>query len=284
MQSQPSLLIYPSKLPHHRVMVMLPGFGASQLSLTRYMDATTQNEDTVTVLVTYGLFFESFEDLGQQIWDMLSAFGYTSDIVLFGYSMGGFVAQTIAKQQPAGVIGLILVSTGTATHGSIPLTVKGRVLEMLKGVSNFTKTENSKMAMLFPKKLVMSPDEQHMSMTATRSGSVTSNVQMKSILQYMADSKNKSLSEQVTGITQPVLILHGSKDSVLDVKFAEKLRAALPQATLFVIEGSGHGMLFSKAAQVSTIINNWSTMFVKTNPTPILSVPSAHTYTFGYLG
>lgn len=269
---------------------MLPGYGAPPLAFAGYVENTVANDDTVTLLVSYGVHFESFEDLGVQIWNMLSSFGYTSNVILMGYSMGGFIAQTIAKQQPVGVVGLVLVSTGTATKGSLPLTTKGRFLELVKGItSTFRKKKDSEETDIrsrIPVNLVGTTDEKIMLRNLhgrySKANTINTNVQMKSILKYMRDSKNKDMAEQAKGITQQVLILHGSRDSVLDVSSAQQLHAALPKtSTLYVIQGAGHGMVFASAEQVSAMVNNWTRKFV--NPAYVEIESRKHVYSFGYL-
>jgi len=50
------------------------------------------------------------------------------------------------------------------------------------------------------------------------------------------------------GIRQPVLLLHGDQDALMPVAAAYRLAQALPQARLQVLEGSGHALPVSRAA------------------------------------
>lgn len=112
MQFEPTAIVYGSRIPAVRTLVILPGFGSPPLAFTGYMSNTQQNLDTTTVLIQYGLSFTSFEELARTIWSLLLSLGYATNIILMGYSMGGMIAQILAKQQPRDISAVVLVSTG----------------------------------------------------------------------------------------------------------------------------------------------------------------------------
>jgi pimeloyl-[acyl-carrier protein] methyl ester esterase len=62
---------------------------------------------------------------------------------------------------------------------------------------------------------------------------------------------NYLLTAELTGrlgaISCPVLLLHGSADTVIDLRLAESLAAALPDSRLEMLEGAGHAPLWSRA-------------------------------------
>jgi pimeloyl-ACP methyl ester carboxylesterase len=50
----------------------------------------------------------------------------------------------------------------------------------------------------------------------------------------------KALSARYGGLAMPVAIVAGSGDKVVSPEHAERLRGAVPDATLRIVEGTGH--------------------------------------------
>ncbi len=61
----------------------------------------------------------------------------------------------------------------------------------------------------------------------------------------------------VAGIRIPVLLLHGAKDRVADVKLAEELASALLDSRLHVIDDAGHALPFTHADKCRTLTGNF---------------------------
>lgn len=271
----PSLLVYPSKTPPcNRVLVMLPGFGNSAAPFAKLLSKkpNVEGNNDAAVIVTYGAMFSSFTELASQIWTALAAQGFTTNIVLIGYSMGGFVAQHLAKLYPQAVVGVVLACTACPEKGMLPLTRKGKALEILQTIAS------KSVAMWFLPK-----DEQTMAMSKTshpyedKCMAVENNAQMHAILQYTSESTGRTIAESCGSLTQPVLLLHGDKDTVLSVENARAMHKALPNSQLFVFANIGHGLLNEHGEVIMTLIGRWISASVPVSPsaTPSASLTSS---------
>lgn len=57
---------------------------------------------------------------------------------------------------------------------------------------------------------------------------------------------------RMSEISQPALVLHGSHDAVIPVKWGEELAAALPNGRLVILSGAGHNYLADAADESNT--------------------------------
>ena len=266
----PSLLVYsPKTLPYSRVLVMLPGFGNSSAPFAKFVSkkAKPHSDTDATVIVTYGAMFSSFTELATLIWAALSAQGFTHNLVLIGYSMGGFVAQHLAKMYPDAVIGVVLACSGCPENGMLPLTSRGKALEIVQIILS------KSVAMLFLPK-----DEQRMAKKVhpyeDKCMSADNNAQMHAILQYTNDSKGKTVADACGSLAQPVLLLHGDSDTVLGVNNARAMHQALPNSQLYVFENVGHGLLNEYGEAMNDLIARWIVSSTTVTPTGTSTAPT----------
>lgn len=69
--------------------------------------------------------------------------------------------------------------------------------------------------------------------------------------------RSLDFTSQLNGITCPVTILCGEKDSA-NLKASKKLNGLLPQATLQIIPGAGHEISKDAPEAIATILNNYT--------------------------
>jgi pimeloyl-ACP methyl ester carboxylesterase len=164
-------------------------------------------------------------------------------IDLVGYSLGGFIAQKLAADQPALVKKIILV--GTAPQGG-----EEHLLEVLadalsrKGVEDprlplfFTKSDGSQAAgRAFLKRAKVRAVDRD-----PESGKAITDPQAKALITWCAtkDPNNSILKS----INQPILIVSGSSDTMLPDQNAYFMFKHLRNARLVLYPDSGHGVLF----------------------------------------
>lgn len=56
--------------------------------------------------------------------------------------------------------------------------------------------------------------------------------------------------EAVSNFTNPVLLLHGDNDTLVDISYSERLKAAFPNCELHIFVGEGHGFSASARKQM----------------------------------
>ncbi|MEV4643487.1 alpha/beta hydrolase [Saccharopolyspora sp. NPDC049357] len=163
---------------------------------------------------------------------------------LLGFSLGGFIAQVIAAEQPQLVRRFILSGTGPTGLPGVGQLNPRMLIDSLRGLvtlSNpkpllfFTRTGNGKAAA-----------EAYMARLQERAAD---RVRPTSILgaarQLLAISRWGARGPMDLGrISHPVLVANGEDDRMLATRGSFELAHRLPQATLTIYPDSGHGGVF----------------------------------------
>src|SRR5438132_5658310 len=153
---------------------------------------------------------------------------------VLGWSMGGFIAQTLAYNDPARLRKLILLSTdpgGTAAELASPA-----ILGQLTDTSG-TPHEQARrlLSLLFPSDLPES-DRQTAAMDA-----------------WHRDGACDRLRE----LRVPTLVATGSEDIVIPAPNASALVNAIPRAWLAPFKGGGHAFMAQYPRQLADLINEF---------------------------
>jgi pimeloyl-ACP methyl ester carboxylesterase len=163
---------------------------------------------------------------------------------LLGFSMGGFISQVIAQQEPALVRKIILAGTGPAGGEGIVNVTKLSYLDTFHAYATFkdpkellffTRTTNGKSeAKAFVQRLKERTDDRDKAITVR-----AFRTQLKAIhawgLQKPAD---------LTTIQHPVLVANGDDDRMVPTTNSYDLARRLPNATLRIYPDAGHGGIF----------------------------------------
>lgn len=177
----------------------------------------------------------------------LDALGIKSCDVL-GYSLGGMVAQQMARDRPSVFRRMILV--GTAPRGgedimhlekpSLSIHLNNPELkgyEVLQKIF-FAPTETSRAAgAAFIKRLMQRTEDRD-----PVSGPDVAQAQMAAFREWERFSGERF--SDLRGILQPTLVLNGVHDEMIPVSNSYWLSANLPNAVLITYPDSGHGALF----------------------------------------
>lgn len=173
----------------------------------------------------------------------IRALGY-HQVDLLGFSLGGFVAQVIAEEEPRLVRKLILAGTGPAGGAGIDKVTPITLLDTLKATLTFkdpkeylffTRTDNGKAAARqFVNRLKERTEnrDKAISLTAFRS-------QLKAIHAW-GGQKRSDLSV----INHPVLVANGDHDRMVPSSNSADLARRLPHAQLTLYPDAGHGGIF----------------------------------------
>jgi pimeloyl-ACP methyl ester carboxylesterase len=165
---------------------------------------------------------------------------------LLGFSLGGFIAQTIAMREPALLRKIILVGTapqGTKALHSFPQLVdKAFKLNDRKETYLYlfaTKSEKSrtKMGATLGRLMERKKDrDKETSMAAVQA-------QVKALTKWGTDPVTLNLNK----IHHPVMIVQGSNDEMMDSDSSLELFKQIPEAYLFYYPDSAHGSFFQYA-------------------------------------
>lgn len=184
-----------------------------------------QTPDTVTTMADDAIAF-------------VRALGF-DQVDLLGFSLGGFVAQVIAQQEPQLVRKIILAGTGPAGGVGIGKVTFGTIRESIKATLTFrdpkelrffTRTDSGKSAARqFVKRLKERKDNRDKSITVRAFRS-----QLKAIHAWGTQKPS-----DLTSIGHPVLIANGDDDTMVPTSNSLDLADRLPDATRPLVR-AGH--------------------------------------------
>jgi pimeloyl-ACP methyl ester carboxylesterase len=173
----------------------------------------------------------------------IRALGF-DQVDLIGFSLGGFVAQVIAQEEPQLVRKLVLAGTGPAGGEGIdkvtPITLRAMVKGGLtfkdpKTYLFFTRTSNGKtQAREFLKRLKERKDDRDKAISP-----IAFRAQLKAIHAWA-----KQQPSDLSSIQQPVLVANGDQDLMVPSSNSVDLARRLPNARLELYPDAGHGGVF----------------------------------------
>jgi pimeloyl-ACP methyl ester carboxylesterase len=173
----------------------------------------------------------------------IRALGF-DQVDLLGFSLGGFVAQVIAQQEPRLVRKIVLAGTGPAGGEGIDKVTSLTLRDMAKGAVTFkdpkyylffTRTANGRSAaQQFLKRLKERTDNRDKSISP-----VAFRSQLKAIHAW-----GRQAPFDLSSIQQPVLVANGDHDRMVPSSNSADLARGLPNARLILYPDAGHGGIF----------------------------------------
>lgn len=168
---------------------------------------------------------------------------------LFGFSMGGMIAQVIAQDEPRLVRKLILAGTGPAGGEGIDKVTRISNLDTIRGLLTFTdpkqflfftRTPNGRRA---GKEFLARLKER----THNRDKAISLRsyaAQLKAIHRWALEQPS-----DLSVIHQPVLVANGESDKMVPTKNSADLARRLPDSELVIYPDAGHGGIFQYHTQ-----------------------------------
>ena len=184
------------------------------------------------------------EQMGADAIAFIRALGL-EQVDLFGFSLGGGVAQMVALQAPELVRRMILAGTGPRGGGGIDKMATIVGIAYLKAALTLSDPRNF---LFFPRTpegkraavgLPQPPQGTHPT-TATRRISMQARIAQLKAIRHAGQSQPDDLSV----ITQPVFVANGDHDLMVDSSHSADMARRLPNAQLKIYPNSGHGGVF----------------------------------------
>jgi pimeloyl-ACP methyl ester carboxylesterase len=173
----------------------------------------------------------------------IRALGF-DQVDLLGFSLGGFVAQVIAQEEPQLVRKMVLAGTGPAGGEGIDKVTSITIGDMARAALTlkdpkyylfFTKTPNGRSAARqFLKRLKERSDNRDKSISP-----IAFRAQLKAIHAW-----GRQEPSDLSGIQQPVFVANGDQDRMVPSSNSDDLARRLPNAQLTLYSDAGHGGIF----------------------------------------
>jgi pimeloyl-ACP methyl ester carboxylesterase len=199
--------------------------------------------DNVGVGASSGSTPRTIEEMARDAVAFIRALGF-DQVDLFGFSMGGMIAQVIAQEEPQLVRRMILAGTGPAGGEGIDKVSRISYLDTARGLLTrhdpkeflfFTRTPNGRRA---AKEFLARLEER--ANDRDKAISVRSfRAQLKAINRW-----GKQKPADLSRIHQPVLVMNGESDKMVPTKNTVDLDRRLPNSELVVYSDAGHGGVF----------------------------------------
>jgi pimeloyl-ACP methyl ester carboxylesterase len=173
----------------------------------------------------------------------IRALGF-EQVDLLGFSLGGFISQAIALEEPQLVRRMILAGTGPAGGVGIDKVTRVTIRDMIKAALTlkhpeyylfFTGTPNGRRAGSdFLKRLNERTDNRDKPVSIAAFIS-----QLKAIHAW-----GRQAPDDLSAIKQPVLVANGDADKMVPSSNSADLARRLPNAELVLYDDAGHGGIF----------------------------------------
>jgi len=199
----------------------------------------------------------TIEQMAADAVTFIRALGF-EEVDLLGFSLGGMIAQVIAREQPQLVRKLVLAGTGPAGGEGIDKVTRITYLDTARGLLThqdpkqflfFTRTENGRAAgKEFLARLEERTDDRDEAISV---GSFRA--QLKAIHRFGAEKPADLASihrfgaekpADLASIHQPTLVVNGESDRMVPSKNSVDLDRRLPDSRLVLYPDAGHGGVF----------------------------------------
>jgi pimeloyl-ACP methyl ester carboxylesterase len=190
----------------------------------------------------------SIQTFADDLYHMLSELEIDK-VVIAGHSMGGMTALVFCLTYPEKVKALILVNTTSAgIHDTAPISLS-ETLEMIR-MSGFENVVEQFFAPTF---------------FAPRTSEDLINWAKSEVLktpQYAVEGALKAImehnvTEKLSKITVPTLIIHSTHDLAIGVQMAKILHEKIPISNLQIIDGAGHHTMLEKPDEFKHAVSDF---------------------------
>jgi pimeloyl-ACP methyl ester carboxylesterase len=214
----------------------------------RIVDAIAANRHVITfdqrgVGASTGKVPATLEEAADHAYEFITALGFTQ-IDIFSFSMGGFIAQDLIVKHPDLVRKLVLTGTGPRGGKDIPKVVGVTYYDILRATLArsdpkeflfFNRNATGKAAgKAFIKRLQERTVDRDKDITLT-----ALRTQLKAIQKF-----GRSAPSDLSAFTQPTLIANGDHDRMVPTPLSEDLHRRIAGSQLIIYPDSGHGGVF----------------------------------------
>ncbi len=185
----------------------------------------------------------TIEEMARDALTFIRALGF-DQVDLFGFSMGGMIAQVIAHEEPRLVRKMILAGTGPAGGDGIDKVTRFSYLDTARGLLTrrdpkeflfFTRTPNGReAAQEFLARLEERTNDRDKAISVR-----SFRAQLKAIHRW-----GQQKPADLASIHQPVLAINGESDKMVPTKNTIDLARRLANSQLVIYPDAGHGGVF----------------------------------------
>ena len=192
----------------------------------------------------------TMRDLAEDLAVLLEGLGVGRAHVL-GASFGGFVAQEFALAHPARTRSLVLCCTSYGGAGHVPPSPETlRAIASTKGLNTEGRVRENWALAFTPRFAAERPDEVERVISLRAASSVPEHAYTRQLQAAVAFDA----AARVGRIEAPTLVITGDADAIVPHENSLNLAAAVPGATLKIVEGGGHAFFIERAEEFNRAV------------------------------
>lgn len=185
----------------------------------------------------------SMEQMADDAITFIKAKGLTQ-VDLFGFSMGGMVAQEVVLKEPQLVRKMILAGTGPAGGEGISTVAGVTFYDMLRGL--FTGQDPKQFLFFTRTPGGIAAGKAFLERLKERAHNRDTEITVGALFAQLEALRTWGLKEpaDLSVVKQPVLVANGDADRMVPTTNTHDLARRLPNSTLIIYPDSGHGAVF----------------------------------------
>jgi pimeloyl-ACP methyl ester carboxylesterase len=169
-----------------------------------------------------------------------------SRFILVGHSMGAKVAQVLASQHPAGLVGLILVATSSPHGVKVPEEQLQRMIHAYESAPSAAFVRDNVLT-----KRSLSDDLKAQVVEDSLKSCEAARVAWPSV------AIAQDVAKETASIAVPTLVVGGELDQVDTPVILKEVISIIPNAQLEIVQGVGHLLPLEAPGEVSMLINSF---------------------------
>jgi len=172
--------------------------------------------------------------------------------VVAGLSMGGYVAMNYARKFPDSLRALILIDTKDAGDNAEQRENRNRMIEVARSKGS------SAIADMMQPKMLSQDTVEHRPAQVKALRTIMEACPAQTIEYALAALRERpDMTEELTKISAPTLIIVGDADAITPASIAEGMNKRIANSRLVVIQGAGHMAPMEQPSQVNRAIRQF---------------------------
>ena len=185
----------------------------------------------------------SIEQMAADAITFIKAMGF-EQVDLFGFSMGGMIAQEIVQMEPQLVRKMIITGTGPAGGVGISKVARVTYLDMVRG---WLSLQDPKQFLFFTRTPSgIRAGKEFLARLKERSENRDKEITLRALQAQLKALRSwgSKQPEDLSRVHQPALVVNGDSDRMVPSINTHELARRLPNSELIIYPDSGHGAVF----------------------------------------